>query len=85
MRVAALPFRRAHHATGRIVKRAEELGCLLAELPLSELQTIEPAITAAVYDVLDPERSVASRESYGGTAPDCVRAAVAAARKRYLG
>ncbi len=85
VRVAALPFRRAHHATGRIVKRAEELGCLLAELPLSELQTIEPAITVAVYDVLDPERSVASRESYGGTAPDRVRAAVVAARKRYLG
>jgi argininosuccinate lyase len=84
VRVAGLPFREAHHATGRIVKRAEARGCALAELALSELQAIEPAVTAAVYEVLDPARSVASRNSYGGTAPDRVRAAVAAARKRYL-
>jgi argininosuccinate lyase len=84
VRVAGLPFRRAHHATGEIVKRAEELGCTLAGMPLGELQAVEPAITGAVYDVLDPERSVASRTSYGGTAPDRVRAAIAAARERYL-
>ncbi len=84
-RIAGLPFREAHRATGRIVQRAEALGCALADLPLAELQTIEPAITAAVYDVLDPERSVASRNSDGGTAPDRVRAAITAARARYLG
>jgi argininosuccinate lyase len=84
VRVAGLPFRQAHHATGRIVKRAEEIGCTLAELPLPELLAVEPAITGAVYDVLDPERSVASRTSFGGTAPGQVRAAVAAARKRFL-
>jgi argininosuccinate lyase len=78
-----LPFRQAHHATGTIVKRAEALDCTLAELPLAELQAVEPAITAAVYDVLDVDRSVASRASFGGTAPDRVRAAIAAARKRY--
>ena len=77
VRVAGLPFRRAHHVTGEIVKRAEALGCTLAELPLAELQAVEPAITAAVYDVLDADRSVASRTSFGGTAPERVRAAAA--------
>jgi argininosuccinate lyase len=84
VRVAGLPFRQAHHATGQIVKRAETLGCTAAELPLVELQAIEPAITTAVYDVLDPGRSVASRTSFGGTAPERVRAAAADARKRFL-
>jgi len=85
VRAAGLAFRRAHHATGMIVRRAESLGCTLAELPLAELQAVEPAITAAVYDVLDPARSVASRTSLGGTAPERVRAAIAEARKRFLG
>ena len=84
VRVVGLPFRRAHHATGMIVKRAEAQGCMLAELPLTELQAVEPTIGPAVYDVLDPERSVASRSSFGGTAPQCVRLAVVAARKRFL-
>jgi argininosuccinate lyase len=85
VREGGLTFRRAHHASGRIVRRAEALGCTLAELPLSELQAIEPAITAAVYEVLDADRSVASRRSFGGTAPDRVRAAIADARLRFLG
>jgi argininosuccinate lyase len=84
VRVAGLPFRRAHHATGTLVKRAEALDCALAELPLAELQSIEPAITAAVYNVLNPDHSVASRTSFGGTAPERVRAAAQAARKRFL-
>jgi argininosuccinate lyase len=83
VREAGLPFRQAHHATGAIVKRAEALGLGLAELPLEEMQSIEPSITRSVYDVLDIDRSVASRNSYGGTAPERVRAAVAAARERY--
>ncbi len=83
VRALGMPFRQAHHATGAIVKRAEALGLGLAELPLDELQAIEPAITASVYDVLDVDRSAASRSSYGGTAPDRVRAAIAEARKRY--
>jgi len=81
---AGLPFRRAHHATGQLVKRAETLGCTLAELPLAELQAVEPGITDAIYDVLDAARSVASRTSFGGTAPEQVRTAAAAARKRFL-
>jgi argininosuccinate lyase len=83
VRVLAMPFRQAHHATGAIVKRAEALGCALDALPLAEMQAIEPAITEAVYDVLDVERSAASRNSYGGTAPERVRAAITTARKRY--
>jgi argininosuccinate lyase len=83
VRTLGLPFRQAHHVTGAIVKRAEALGLDLAALPLSEMQTVEPTITKAVYDVLDVDRSVASRNSYGGTAPERVRAAIDAARKRY--
>ena len=68
-----LPFRDAHHITGAAVKRAEQLGVELVNLPLAELQALDKAITAGVYDVLTPEASVASRRSYGGTAPDQVR------------
>jgi argininosuccinate lyase len=81
VRVVGLPFRRAHHVTGEIVKRAEALECSLADLPLAELQAVETAITAEIYDVLSPERSVASRVSFGGTAPERVRAAITAARQ----
>jgi argininosuccinate lyase len=84
VRALGLPFRRAHHITGEIVKRAEAQGCALAQLPLAEFQAIEPAIGASVYDVLSVERSVASRTSFGGTAPARVRDAAAAARRRFL-
>jgi argininosuccinate lyase len=83
VRTLGLPFRQAHHVTGAIVKRAEALGLGLADLPLAEMQAVEPTITKVVYDVLDINSSVASRNSYGGTAPDRVRAAIKAARKRY--
>jgi argininosuccinate lyase len=68
-----LPFRDAHHITGAAVKRAEQLGCNLPGLPLAELRTLDPRITDGVYQVLTPAASVASRKSYGGTAPDQVR------------
>jgi argininosuccinate lyase len=84
VRVAGLPFRQAHHVTGAIVRRAETLGCTLAELPLAELRAVEPAITEGVYEVLAVDRSVASRTSFGGTAPDRVREAVEAARRRFV-
>jgi argininosuccinate lyase len=74
-RVLGLPFRQAHHVTGQIVRLAEERGTSLAELPLAALQEVEPRIDARVFEVLDVDRSVASRASYGGTAPDKVRAA----------
>jgi argininosuccinate lyase len=76
VRELGLPFREAHHITGAAVKRAEQLGLDLPGLPLPELQALEPRITAGVYNVLTPEASVASRTSYGGTAPDQVRAQI---------
>jgi argininosuccinate lyase len=79
-----MPFRQAHHVTGRIVRRADELGCRLEHLALSEMQKVEPRITAEVFDVLSVERSVASRTSQGGTAPANVHLAAADARKRFL-
>jgi argininosuccinate lyase len=77
-----LPFREAHHVTGRLVKLAESKGCDLAELPLAEMQRVEPRLTKDVLSVLTVEKSVASRTSLGGTAPQNVRRAVAAARTR---
>ncbi|HEX7968384.1 MAG TPA: argininosuccinate lyase [Stellaceae bacterium] len=83
VRALGMPFRQAHHVTGALVKRAEALGMDLAGLPLAEMQRIEPRITAAVHDVLTVEKSVASRTSFGGTAPANVAAAAALARKRF--
>ena len=77
VRTLDMPFRDAHHVTGAAVKKAEGLGVDLPGLPLAELQAIEPRITAAVYDVLTPQASAASRMSYGGTSPEQVRAQVA--------
>jgi argininosuccinate lyase len=76
VRTLDLPFRQAHHITGATVKRAENLGVDLADLPLAEFQAIEPGITEAVYAVLTPAASVASRKSYGGAAPAQVRAQI---------
>jgi argininosuccinate lyase len=76
VRELGLPFRDAHHITGAAVKRAEQLACDLPGLPLAELQALEPRITGDVYKVLTPQASVASRKSYGGTAPDQVRAQI---------
>ncbi len=78
-----LPFRRAHHVTGRIVVLAETKGCRLDELPLADMQAIEPRLTADVFTVLDVERAVLRRTSFGGTAPERVRAEVARWRERF--
>ena len=69
VRVLRLPFRSAHHVTGRLVAMAEARGVDLAELSLAEMQSVEPGITEDVFSVLTVEASVASRVSYGGTAP----------------
>jgi argininosuccinate lyase len=84
VRTLGLPFREAHHATGAIVRRAEARGCALAALPLEDMQAAEPRITEDVRQVLSVASSVASRTSLGGTAPELVRAAVVAARERFL-
>ncbi|MFM2045288.1 MAG: argininosuccinate lyase [Pseudomonadota bacterium] len=79
-----VPFRDAHHIAGRAVKAAEAKGIGLSDLTLAEMQAIDPRITADVFPVLRVEASVAARTSLGGTNPDRVRAAVRAARERFL-
>jgi argininosuccinate lyase len=78
VRVLRLPFRTAHHVTGRLVARAEQQGVELGALTLAEMQAEEPGITADVFSVLSVEASVASRRSFGGTAPENVARAAAA-------
>jgi argininosuccinate lyase len=73
VRTLHMPFRDAHHVTGRIVALAAERKIGLEKLKLGEMQAIEPKITADIYDVLGVENSVKSRTSYGGTAPKNVR------------
>ncbi|HZV22113.1 MAG TPA: argininosuccinate lyase [Hyphomicrobiales bacterium] len=72
VRKAGLPFRDAHHVTGRIVKAAEKAGLDLAHLPLDTMRKIEPRIDASVFEVLELSKSVDSRRSFGGTAPQNV-------------
>ncbi len=72
VRELGLPFREAHHVTGKIVKIAEEKGLGLDGLALGDMQSIEPRITEAVFSVLSVENSVASRRSFGGTSPENV-------------
>jgi argininosuccinate lyase len=80
VREAGVPFREAHHITGRAVKRAEDRGVGLDALSLDELRVIDARIDERVYGVLSVDASVASRTSFGGTAPIRVREAIAAAR-----
>ena len=84
VRVAGMPFRRAHRVAGALVRLAESSGRDLAELSLAEMREVEPAITGDVFSVLGIDSAVASRTSLGGTAPDGVRAAASAARRRFL-
>ena len=77
-----LPFREAHHVAGGIVAIASGRGCDLDALSLEDMQGVEPRITDAVMDVLTCESAVARRRSFGGTAPEQVRARIADARKK---
>jgi argininosuccinate lyase len=79
-----VPFRESHHITGRIVKLAEGKGCDLSALTLADMQSADPRITEAAFNVLTVDASAASRTSFGGTAPDNVRAQAKAARERFL-
>ena len=67
-----VPFRQSHHVVGQVVRRAEKLGRSLRELSVTEYRAIHPAFTDAVYAVFDFERSVAARNTKGGTAPSAV-------------
>jgi argininosuccinate lyase len=82
VRSAGLPFRDAHHVTGRIVAEAAKRKLALEDMPLDVLAAIHPAINADIYDVLSVDASVASRTSEGGTAPKNVRRAARVWLKR---
>ncbi len=84
VRELGLPFRNAHHVTGALVKLAENKGLGLEALSLTEMQGVESGITEAVFSVLGVENSVASRRSFGGTAPENVMAAAKLAAERFL-
>ncbi len=77
VREAGVPFREAHGLTGRIVQYAEQNNLALHEIPLDQMCALAPMVTKAVYQVLTPHASVSSRTSYGGTAPENVRAQIA--------
>jgi argininosuccinate lyase len=82
VRTLNLPFREAHHVTGRAVALAESRKTGLEKLPLADLQAIHPGITEDVFSVLSVQNSVKSRTSYGGTAPSEVRKQIRAWKKR---
>ena len=82
VRELRMPFRDAHHVTGRLVAEAENSGCDLAALTLAKMQAVEPRITDAVFGVLSVAASVRSRTSYGGTAPANVARMAAEWRER---
>jgi argininosuccinate lyase len=82
VRTLKMPFREAHHITGRIVALASDKGVMLHELPLKAMQGVEPKITAEALKVLSVESSVKSRTSFGGTAPKNVAAQAKAWLKR---
>jgi argininosuccinate lyase len=82
VRTLNMPFRDAHHVSGRIVAKAVEAATALHRLPLAAMREVEPRITEDVFGVLSVERSVQSRTSHGGTAPKNVRAAAKKWRKR---
>ncbi len=81
VREANVPFREAHHITGRAVAAAESAGTPLADLPIETLKAIDARIDERIYAVLTVDASVASRKSHGGTAPDQVRARIEQARE----
>ncbi len=82
VRVLGLPFREAHHVTGRAVAMAEAKKTGLEKLSVEELKTLHPGITDDVYSVLSVRNSVRSRTSFGGTAPSQVRRQIRHWRKR---
>ena len=81
---ADIPFRQAHHITGRVVKLAEGKGCGLEDLTLAELKSVDERIGEDIFTRLSPAASAASRASFGGTAPARVKEAVKAAKERFL-
>jgi len=83
VRTLSMPFRDAHHVTAKLVKLATGKNKTLEQLTLADMQSIEPKIRKEVFSVLPTAASVASRVSFGGTAPANVKAAIAEAKKRF--
>jgi len=79
-----MPFRDAHHVTGRLVALADKKGCALDALSLDEMQTAEPRLDNRVFAILSVDAALAARHSYGGTAPQRVRAHITAAKAQWL-
>ncbi len=79
-----MPFREAHHVTGRAVALAESKKCGLEKLSLVDLQTVNPGITTEVFSVLSVDKSVRSRTSFGGTAPAQVKKQITYWKKRLV-
>lgn len=84
VRSANIPFRDAHHITGKLVRLAEQKKCSLDAFSLADMKKIDARITKDVFSVLKPENAAASRTSYGGTAPIMVKMAVKEAKKRFI-
>lgn len=78
-----IPFRKCHSISGKIVKIAEKKQCELEDVPLEEMQEIEPRITNDIFKYLSVRNSVESRKSYGGTAPSNVLKSIKDAKKRF--
>lgn len=78
-----IPFRKAHHVTGKVVKYAEENKCDLSEVPLDFMQSVHPEINEAIFDVLCAKSSVNSRKSLGGTSPENVLDSIKLAKEKY--
>ncbi len=83
VRMLDMPFRRAHHVTGAVVRLAESKNCTLSDLKLADMQSVDERITQDVFDVLTVDHSAASRTSFGGTAPENVRTAIVEAKQRF--
>ena len=83
VRELGMPFREAHHASGAIVAAAAAKGVDIEALSLAELQAIEPRIKPDIIGQLSVASAVAARTSFGGTAPDEVRARIADAKQRF--
>ena len=79
-----IPFRDAHHIAGRIVKKADDKGVSLDKLKLADMKAVDKRIGEDVFKVFGAKSAVASRTSFGGTAPANVKKSVVAARKRFL-
>jgi argininosuccinate lyase len=82
VRKTGLPFREAHHVTGRVVRLAEQRNCRLDQLSLADMREINPKITREVFTVLKPAHALAARKSYGGAAPKRVKEQIAKWKKR---